>query len=143
MKYIRFVRRIISLGFIFLLMGCFSIETKNPRKAYKYWLGSNPPKEIELIKGEYYQSPHFTLEYELFLKFKSEKKWFDELVELNGLEIDTIGNTWSLWTEFPEWFDPGEGYLIYAKNQMDKFDRSRYFRNPKTGICYVYETLGM
>ncbi len=137
------IKKISLFGIVFLLVGCFSTETKNPEKAYKYWARSGPPKEIELIKGEYYQSPHFTLEYELFLKFKSDKKWFDEFVEYNKLEIDTIGNDWKSWTELPEWFKPDQNYLIYAKNQTDEFERSRYLRNPKTGISYIYETVGM
>jgi hypothetical protein len=137
------IKKISLIGIVFLLVGCFSTETKNAKKAYKYWSGKEPPKEIELIKGEYYQSPHFTLEYELFLKFKSDKKWFDEFVEYNRLEIDTIGNDWKAWTELPKWFNPDQNYLIYAKDQSNEFERSRYLRNPKTGISYIYETVGM
>jgi len=125
------------------LVSCFPVETKNAEKAYKYWSRSEIPNEIELIKGEYYQSPHFSLEYELFLKFKSDKKWFDKFVKYNGLEIDTIRNDWKNWTELPEWFEPDQNFLIYAKDQTNEFERSRYLRNPETGISYIYETVGM
>jgi len=54
-----------------LLTSC-SIKTKNAEEAYKHWSGTEPPKGIKLIKGEYYQSPHFSLEYELFLKFEAD-----------------------------------------------------------------------
>jgi hypothetical protein len=137
------MKKIILFSLLILLVSCLPIETKNAEKAYKYWSGSEPPKQIELIKGEYYQSPHFTLEYELFLKFKSDKKWFNEFVEYNGLEIDTIKNKWSQWTKLPNWFVTDKNFLIYAKNQDNEFERSRYFINPTTGICYIYETVGM
>lgn len=125
------------------MVSCLSIETNNAEKAYKHWSKSEVPDQIELIKGQYYQSPHFSLEYELFLKFKAEDEWFNSFLEHNQLEKDTIKNEWSLWTDLPEWFQIDEGFEIYAKNQSDVFERSRYMRNPKTGICYIYETLGM
>ena len=126
-----------------LFVSCFPIETNNAEKAYEYWSGSKPPTEIELMKGEYYQSPHFSLEYELFLKFKSDEKWFNEFAEYNALEIDSVGNDWSRRTELPEWFKLDENYLIYTRNQTDENELSRYFTNPATGICYIYETVGM
>lgn len=129
-------------GLLILLASC-SIKTKDAEKAFKYWSGDEPPKEIKLIKGEYYKSPHFTLEYELYLKFKSDKKWFNEFVEYNKLEIDTVKNDWAPLTELPEWFKTDSNYLMYTKDQDDKFERSRYFINPETGICYIYETVGM
>lgn len=138
-----YIKKIVIVGFILLFVSCFSTETKDAKKAYKYWSGEEPPKEIELINGEYYQSPHFTLEYELFLKFKSDKKWFDEFVDYNRLEIDTVGNDWKIWTELPKWFKPDENSLIYAKDQNNEFERSRYIRNNKTGISYIYDTVGM
>ncbi|MFD2564808.1 hypothetical protein [Aquimarina rubra] len=137
------IKKITLIGFVFLLVSCFPVETKNAEKAYKYWSRSEIPNEIELIKGEYYQSPHFSLEYELFLKFKSDKKWFDKFVKYNGLEIDTTSNDWKNWTELPEWFEPDQNFLIYAKDQTNEFERSRYLRNPETGISYIYETVGM
>ena len=126
-----------------LLASCFVTETDNPEKAYKYWSGSEPPKEIKLIKGRYYQSPHFTLEYEFFLKFKSDKEWFEEFVSYNQLEIDTINHDWTRFTVLPEWFKPDDRSIIYTRDQNDEFERSRYMINPENGICYIYETLGM
>lgn len=137
------IRKLTLIGITLLLFGCFGTETKNAEKAYKYWSKSNPPEAITLIKGEYYQSPHFTLEYEFFLKFKSDSIWFAEFIERNHLKIDTIGNDWESWTEFPNWFNPNQNYLKYAVDPTDQFERSRYMRNPDTGINYIYETIGM
>lgn len=128
---------------IFFLSGCSSIKTQDAEETYKYWSGNKPPKEIQLINGQYYQSPHFSLEYEMFLKFKSEPNWFQEFIKQNKLEIDTTKHDWTRWTKLPEWFKPDENYLIYAKDQNNEFDRSRYFTNPENGICYIYETVGM
>lgn len=124
-----------------LFIGCFSINTSNPEKAYKYWAGVESPEDIEIINGEYYQSPHFSLEYEFFLKFKPTKKWWDEFVDYNDLEIDNQNEDWSAYTKSPKWFKPFNNYSVYSKN--DNFDRSRYFIEPKSGICYIYETVGM
>jgi hypothetical protein len=124
-------------------VGCFPIETRNAEKAFEYWSGNDVPDEIEVMKGEYYQSPHFSLEYELFLKFKSDTKWFDDFVEFNGLEIDTVGHDWKQWTELPIWFKPNQDFIMYSRDQANKLERSRYMRNPKTGMSYIYETVGM
>ena len=137
------MKKIIVFSLIFSLISCSKIETKDAYESYKYWAGSEPPKEIKLIEGQYYQSPHFSLEYELFLKFKSDKKWFDEFVKYNKLEIDTVKNDWTQWTTLPKWFKPDQNYLIYTKDQNNEFERSRYFINPNDGMCYIYETVGM
>ena len=137
------MKKFIPISLLLLFVSCFSTNTTNPEKAYKYWTNSEPPKEIELLKGQYYQSSHFFLEYEVFLKFKSNKKWFNEFVTHNKLEIDTVNNNWSRFTELPEWFKPDKNYLIYTVDQNDEFERSRYMMNPENGICYIYETLGM
>ncbi|MBD81555.1 MAG: hypothetical protein CL840_21735 [Crocinitomicaceae bacterium] len=141
---IRTLKRFGIIGFLsILIVGCFPVRTDNPDKAWKYWSGSEPPAEVELIKGEYYQSPHFSLEYELFLKFKTNKEWFIEFVTYNNLRIDTIGNDWTRWTELPIWFNPNQDFIKYSADQADEFERSRYFFNPETSETYIYETVGM
>lgn len=137
------LKRITYIMFCFLCVSCLPVETNDAEKAYKYWSSSEIPKEIEVIEGAYYQSPHFTLEYEFFLKFKSDEKWFEAFVKQNQLQIDTVRNDWSMWTELPAWFQPDPYAKIYAKDPNDAFDRSRYFRDSKTGISYIYETVGM
>jgi hypothetical protein len=123
------------------LVSCIPVETTNPEKAYTYWAGTEPPTEIEIINAQYYQSPHFTLEYEFYLKFKPTLKWITEFIEQNGLELDKQNSDWSMWADLPEWFVPEADCLIYKKR--DKNHRSRYFVNPKNGVCYIYDTVGM
>ena len=126
---------------LFLLLGCLSIDTSNPEEAYKYWAGIEPNDDLGIINAEYYQSPHFSLEYEFFLKFKPTKKWWDEFINYNKLEIDNQNADWSAFTKLPKWFKPVNDYLIYSKN--DDFDRSRYLIESQSGICYIYESVGM
>jgi hypothetical protein len=127
---------------IIIILASCSVKTRNAEKAFKYWSGTKPPEEIQMINGEYYRSPHFTLEYILFLKFKTTKKWFNDFVNYNRLKIDTL-NHWKPQQELPDWFKPDSRYLIYAKEINDEFEVSRYFIDTVNGICYIYETEGM
>jgi hypothetical protein len=124
------------------LVSC-SVKSKNAEESFQYWSGRKPPKQIELIEGEYYKSPHFSLEYALFLKFKSDENWFYEFVKQNKLKINKDKKNWTKLTEFPDWFKPNTQYLIFCKNPKDEFERSRYFIDPESRMCYFYETLGM
>ncbi len=139
--YDLFTRKMIVLSLFVFLFSCFSTETSDPEKAYKYWAGQSPPEDLKLIKGEYYQSPHYTLEYEFFLKFKPTNNWWNAFIEQNNLEEDSLNEEWFKHDGFPKWFKPDNSYLIYSKN--DEFDRSRCFINLENGVCYIYETVGM
>jgi hypothetical protein len=136
------MRRTTLLCLIIILASC-SVKTRNAEKAFKYWSGSKPPDEIQMINGEYYRSPHFTLEYKLFLKFKTNRKWFNEFVKYNGLKPDTLHHHWKPHHELPDWFKPDSRYLVYAKKMNDEFEVSRYFIDTLNRICYIYETEGM
>ena len=129
--------------FLSLAFFCCAKKTANAEQAYEYWAGSKPPNDIEVIEGEYYESPHFTLEYELSLKLKSNRKLFNDFVAQNGFVIDSVANQWTKPSELPEWFEPEIGSVVYCKDPTDKFDRSRYFYNYETGVWYIYETIGM
>jgi hypothetical protein len=136
------MEKLTILAFVFFLTtSCLSTKTNDSEKAYKYWAGTEHPKDMTLIEGEYYQSPHFTLEYEFFLKFKPTKKWWNEFIEYNNLEIDSQDKKWSNEVKLPNWFKSNDKFIIYSKNDM--LDSSRYLINLETGICYIYETVGM
>lgn len=136
-------KKIILLCLTIIFISCLPVNTSNPENAFGYWSGMKPPEGMEIFEGKYNRSPHFTMEYEFILKFKPTEKWWNEYISLNELEIDTIKNNWSKHIKLPKWFKVNEDYIIYCKNQNDEFDRSRYFINPSTGICYIYETVGM
>jgi hypothetical protein len=143
MKKTNMKNSLILLCTLTFLISCSPAETTTPEKAYEYWAGVKPPEDMKIFNGEYTRTLHFTLEYEFILKFKPSKKWWDGFISINNLEIDTVKNDWSKFAKLPKWFHTNSNYLIYCRDQNDKFDRSRYFINPSTGICYIYETVGM
>ncbi|MFD1061902.1 hypothetical protein ACFQ1Q_01490 [Winogradskyella litorisediminis] len=123
----------------FSLAGCYSKSSTNPEEVYKYWLGEKPPKELKIINGSYYQSPHFTLEYEVFLEMEVTKTWWKDFIRINNLSLDNTSSDFL--TELPEWFKFNSSYTKYSNK--DKYDRSAYFINLKNGKCFIYETLGI
>jgi len=133
------MKKILILFLVIVLSGCLSVNTSDPEKAFAHWAGYKPPKSFEFFNGEFYQSPHFFLEYEVYLKFRTTKEWWNEFIELNNLQIDN--DSWSKRTDAPEWFKPYKAYIKYSNN--DDFDNSRYFIHKESGICYIYESVGM
>ncbi|WP_192823224.1 hypothetical protein [Rufibacter sp. LB8] len=132
---------IIIFCFLTLLVSCFPINTTDAEEAYSQWARSKPTQDIQIIKGEYHQTAHFSLEYEFFLKFKPTKKWWKGFLESNSLKVDSLNSNWTNLTELPKWFKPSKNSLIFSRN--DGFDRSRYFIDTQTGIAYIYESVGM
>lgn len=143
MKRIKYSRKrgtnilvLITLLALVLLDSCTEIKTTNPNEVYKQWAGQNPPLEIELIKGQYWQSAHWNKEYEMYLKFKSTKVWWDEFIIKNKIPLDE--KEWTFPSDAPEWFSPSTNSLRFG-GENDFVQGSRYFRDTLTGICYIYE----
>ena len=125
-----------TLIIVTLLGGCSEIKTSNPYKVYKYWSGSNPPENLHLMKGQYWQSAHWTREYIMFLKFKTTNKRWDKFVKQNHLEIHTTD--WLKPNDFPTWFQPSSQSIRYKRK--DGFDQgSRYFSDKSKDTYYIYE----
>lgn len=115
---------------------CYEINSDDPHKVYLYWSGFEPPPDIELIKAKYWQSAHFTKEYRMYLKLKTNDLWWNEFIKTNNFEIDT--NNWSKPRDAPEWFTPSQNSIRYiGKNSFDQ--GSRIFKDSSTQICYIYE----
>src|SRR5690554_1690857 len=121
---------------IFVLTSCMETKTSDAKDTYKYWAGTNPPSDIELMKGQYWQSAHWTKEYIMYLKFKPTEEWWTEFLKQNYISPDK--DNWTLPSDAPTWFKPTDNSIRY--NGGDDFDQgSRYFRDTITGICYIYE----
>ncbi len=125
-----------------LIVSCWSKETDDPNKAFTYWAQFKPNNDFEIINGRYYQSPHFTLEYEVFLQFRPPADWWQKLVEQRHLVKDQAEG-WIPPTHAPNWFRPSTDVLRLKQSDPTDFNRSRYFINISTGECFIYETLGM
>jgi hypothetical protein len=118
-----------------LLTGCSEIRTDNPIDAYKYWAGTKPPKDLEIVQASYWQSAHWTKEYILYLKLKPTYEWWNELVKQNNLIKDT--EQWTIPTDSPTWFRLPENVTLYRPE--NDFYNSRFFLDNQTGECYIYD----
>ncbi len=125
----------------FLLIGlvftaCQEIKTTDPNEAYKYWTGTNPPIDIHVLKGQYWESAHWTQEYILYLKLKPTQAWWNKYVQANHLIIDT--SDWIKPSGKPDWFDLSQNCIRYRRD-VDFDQGSRYFYDQTSGECYIYE----
>jgi hypothetical protein len=129
-------RLVIILLALFLNTSCSEIKTNDPEIIYKYWSGSTPPTELQLLKGQYWQSAHWTKEYIMFLKLNPTIKWWNEFIEINQLQLDN--EKWTKPNDAPNWFNPNERSIMYCRS--GNFDQgSKYFIDTLTNECYIYE----
>ena len=122
------------LLFATLTISC-SKRTNDANETFKYWSGSEVPDDVKLLKGQYYESPHFTKEYIMYLKLKPTKKWWFEYLKYNSILIDK--KDWTKPSDAPIWFKPSETSLRFYRKDFDQ--GSRYFYDSASGICYIYE----
>ncbi len=71
------------------LPSCVEKKSTNPTEVYRLWSGTQPPKEIKVLNGKYWQSAHWTKEYILFLELEAGKKFWEDLKKSKNLIIDT------------------------------------------------------
>ena len=116
------------------LTSCSETKTNDPTESYKYWSGVNPPDDLKLLKGSYWQSAHWTKEYILYLKVKPTEKWWSEFVKQNKLLIDN--GEWVKPSDSPDWFQPSKEAEVYKST--DDFYDSRFFKDKITGEFYIY-----
>ena len=120
----------------FLFSSCMEKRTINPIKSYKYWAGSNPSKNIEILNGNYWESAHFTKEYILYLEMKTSKIWIEQFIKINHLKLSKEIEI-DLPADAPFWFKPKEGLKVYISS--DYSQGSIYFVNAETGYILIYE----
>ena len=121
---------------LFFLTGCSGVKTTDPQEVYRHWSGSEAPKNLQLVNGQYWESSHWSREYIMYLKIRPTKTWEDEFINQNQLQIEK-GN-WRKPTDSPTWFNPTDNAVMYSS--ADDLDQgSRYFRDTLTGDFYIYE----
>ena len=126
----------IVLLIVIFAISCTEIKTSDVKESYKYWTGTKPPANLELMNGQYWESAHWSKEYIIFLKFKPTEKWWIEFVKQNQISVDK--NEWTMPSNAPAWFKLNDNLIRYSSD--NNFDQgSRYFRDSITGICYIYE----
>lgn len=127
----------ILLSTISILTACHEINTTNPEKAYKYWIGEKPDKDIEVLNGQYWKSPHWSYEYKVFLKFKASEEWWNVFSEKSLLKESIT--RWSIPSDFPKWFSPPSHSKTYELGKVEFGQGALYYRDSIASICYVYE----
>lgn len=120
---------------IFTLIGCSEIKTNDANKAYKHWAGTYPPKDLNVLNGQYWESGHWTKEYIIFLKLKPTQEWWDKFLKQNDISVDK--GEWTIPSDAPDWFNPTKNTIRY--DGRDHFNQSRYFRDTLTGVCFIFE----
>lgn len=131
MRFIYSFLLVILIGF----SGCTHIHTDNPEKAFKYWTHIPlPNNEVEVLRGKYWQSGHFTLEYEAYFQIVKSKEWRDELIRLNSLSVDTA--EWYCPKDVPNWFFPPKSFIQYQSPNNSQF---KFWIQQPGDTVYIYD----
>lgn len=125
-----------TLLILLLFTSCFEGRTSNGEDAYKYWAGIEPGNDIQILNGKYWQSPHWTKEYELYLEMQTNPKWVKEFLKINKLKVDTSTEL-NLPEDSPSWFTPRVGLKAFEPRDFNQ--GSMYFVDEKTGYILFYE----
>jgi hypothetical protein len=123
---------ILFLPLVFLSCGK---ESSDAEESFELWARHSVPGNFTIIDGQFWKSPHWTYEYITYLHFRAPKKWIDEFIKSNDLEI-AVGNH-EIPDEAPDWFVPEVGQKVYVEKGFTQ--GSMYFVNEKTGEVLFYE----
>lgn len=121
---------------IFLLTSCFEKRTSDAEEAFEYWSNLSSKSGIKILKGQYWQSAHWTKEYKVYLEIQTSPQWVAAFVKLNDLKITTSEVT-RLPDDSPDWFKPRTGLKVYEPSDFSQ--GSIYFVDEKTGYMLFYE----
>lgn len=91
--------------FIFLLtLSCGSGTFENDPETWQKVFGEEIPSEIEVLNSRFWKSAHWTYEFELFTKIKSDKKFIqDYFIDHYKLKNNEVYSTLFL-EDIPNWF---------------------------------------
>lgn len=126
--------KIAPIFFLLFLFSACAKKSEDAATAFKLWSGSEP-KGITVRHGSYSRSPHFTLEYTVYLDLKTSKNWIDAFKKENNLQLETSKKI-ILPENAPDWFEPKIGFTTYTRKDGQG---SLYFFNEKTDEVLLYE----
>jgi hypothetical protein len=127
--------RLILIMAVLFVLGCSEKRSIDANEVYKLWANQNPPKEVIVLNGQYWQSAHFTKEYIMFLELKATDQWRREFIKQNSLVVDSSG--FDLPTDSPKWFKPDKSSLLWKPVRWDQ--GSRFYENTEEGILFIYD----
>lgn len=129
---------LVAIILLFFQTGCTEKRTDDPIKAFLYWSGEPPTKEIKLLHGKYWQSANFSKEYEMWLEFEAPSTWIHAYIQQNKLIKCADCDSVRLPAESPTWFNPGKKceQLLRAEDNFG----SMYFYDTSKSKMFIYET---
>ncbi|KIA94457.1 hypothetical protein OA93_20205 [Flavobacterium sp. KMS] len=120
--------------FSFLFTSCTEKNSDDPNEVYELWSFREPEKDIKITNGQYWQSAHFTREYEMYLELYASPEWLDEFIKINNLKVHT--SQIYLPDDAPSWFKPKIGLIAFSSpNNLT----SIYFIDFKKGYLLFHE----
>lgn len=96
-------RIILYLVILVAISSCMEKNTNNPERAYRYWLGEAPPKEVKVLKAKYWERAHWSKEYEVFIELKASAEWRAAVINQNNFRQDSV---YDVPGGAPSWFVP-------------------------------------
>lgn len=119
------------------------IETDNKDQIFYLWTNGELPKDIKTINGKYWESGHFTKEYEVYIHLKSTDKWWENFKKINQLDAHKASFSEEIQSklnpefkrvlQIPKWFKPDRNSVIYQKGE------SEFYWDSKTKDLYIHE----
>lgn len=127
------------------MTGCGEIDTADPEEVYYHWSDGARPDGVQLLKGKYWQSAHWSREYVMFLQVQPTQEWWENFKKINDLEssrIDKVGVSSAEiykvdapeWIKKPDWFTPDQNSEVYGQ-----FGGSKYFWDAEREMLFIYE----
>jgi hypothetical protein len=121
--------------FSFLFTSCIEKNSDDPNEVYQLWSGREPEKDVKILKGQYWQSAHFTLEYKMYMELYATQEWIEGFIKINDLKVHT--SEIDLPNDAPSWFKPKIGFTAFSSpNDIS----SIYFVDLKNGYLLFHET---
>ena len=134
-RKINFPSLIILAFQISIILSCSSKISEKPNEIYKLWAGEKPPDDIIVLKGKYWQSGHFTKEYEMYLKLKASNSWIKQFVTQNKLRF--VANEPNYPSDAPDWFKPLSSFKVWEPSGFNQ--GSVIYVDYITGPMFIYE----
>lgn len=133
------MKKLINVFVIVLFFSCGAGTFKNDSKNWKRIFNESVPKEINLINSRFWKSPHWSYEYEAYLKFETSKRFmYDYFIKKYDLRRFKEGDELTFFEEKPEWFNTEniKDYNIWI--HPDEFNHIKLLKHKKTGVIYFH-----
>ena len=121
--------------FAFLFTACMEKKTEDPIKTYKFCTGEKPPKEIEVVRGKYWESSRWSKEYIMYLELKAPADWRNEFIRQNNF-VNSKGNS-NIPADAPFWFKPAVNFKAWIPSGFTQ--GSTYYEDTLSRKMFIYE----